>query len=86
MFPCYGWRQVHTGGYVRWYSRKYYHAELAQWAGMWVWIEISDYLAIELNVFVNGQPESSRDEYVVAETRNRCRVCGRDDCPRNHGP
>ncbi len=54
-FPCYGWRQIHRGGYVRWYGGKYYNDELDQWAGMWVYITIADWLAIELEVW-DGVP------------------------------
>lgn len=68
-FACYGWRQVHKGGYVNWYGRKFWHEELAQWAGMWVWIEIADWLAIDLNVFIHGQPTNSHDVSVLAQSK-----------------
>ena len=68
-FACYGWRQVHKGGYVNWYGSKYWHEDLAQWAGMWVYIEISDWLAIELDVFPSGPPKDSHDECLKAQTK-----------------
>lgn len=50
-FACYGWRQIHKGGYVNWYGRRYHHADLKQWIGLFVWIEITDWLALALDVF-----------------------------------
>lgn len=74
-FACYGWRQVHKGGYVNWYGHRYYCDDLAQWAGMWVYIEISDWLASELDVYPNGMPESSRDERVTAKMKDSKKQC-----------
>ena len=27
-FACYGWRQIHKGGYINWYGRRYFHEDL----------------------------------------------------------
>jgi hypothetical protein len=69
-FSCYGWRQIHRGGYVRWYHSKYYADEFKQWEGLWVYIEISDCFAIGLDVFPGGPPQSSQDEKIYAEMKN----------------
>lgn len=53
-FPCYGWRQVHKGGYVSWYGGKYYHAELKSIEGLWVYVTIADWLAIEVEVWTTA--------------------------------
>lgn len=50
-FACYGWRRIARDGYVLWYGRRYYDEELKQWAGLFVWVEISDWLASALDVF-----------------------------------
>jgi len=50
-FACYGWRRVCAGGYVRWYGHRYYSDDLKQYVGLFVWVEISDWLAIELDIF-----------------------------------
>lgn len=55
-FPCYGWRQICKGGYVLWYRRRYYHDDLKQWAGMFVYVRINDWLAgsLEIDEMVSG--------------------------------
>jgi hypothetical protein len=53
-FTCYGWRQVHKGGYVRFARARYYHEDLAQWAGLWVYVTLADYLAIDVDVWPQG--------------------------------
>jgi hypothetical protein len=50
-FACYGWRKICNGGYINWYGRRYSDPDLLPWVGMFVWIEISDWLAIDLDVF-----------------------------------
>lgn len=49
-FACYGWRQIHKGGYVNWYGRRYFHEDLIQWNGMFVYVRIDDWLAIALEI------------------------------------
>src|SRR5882724_8004346 len=53
-FPCYGWRRICKGGYIRWYGHRYYHEDLAQWEDMFVYIQIADWLAVALEVQETG--------------------------------
>lgn len=54
-FACYGWRQVHKGGYVRWYGRRYHHEDLKPLAGLWVYVTIDDWLAIKVEVWITDR-------------------------------
>jgi hypothetical protein len=42
---------VHKGGYVNWYHRRYFHDDLKQLAGLWVYATIDDWLAITLEIY-----------------------------------
>lgn len=46
-----GYRKIFSGGYVRWHGKKMYAPEFKGWAGLWVFMEISDYLAIESHCY-----------------------------------
>lgn len=50
-FACYGWRRVCKAGYVNWYGRRYYHEDLRHWSGLFVYVTISDWLAIEVEIW-----------------------------------
>lgn len=50
-FACYGWRQVHKSGFVRWYGHRYYHDDLKLLEGLWVYVTIGDWLAVELEIY-----------------------------------
>jgi hypothetical protein len=72
-FACYGWRRVTKAGYVIWYGRRYLAPELKQWAGMFMWCEISDWLATGLDVFhAQGDRES-----IPAEMEGDAEYCAR---------
>lgn len=53
-FTCYGWRQVHKGGYVRFAHNKHFHDDLAQWAGMWVYVTLADMWGCDVDVWPDG--------------------------------
>ena len=63
-FACYGWRQIHKGGYINWYGRRYFHEELKQWEGMFVYVRIHDWLAISLEV---DEISSDGHNQIIAE-------------------
>lgn len=62
-YPCYGWRQIHKGGYVRWQRQRYYHDDLKLLAGLWVYVTIADWLAIEVEIWLTAPWEG---ETVIA--------------------
>lgn len=46
-----GWRQIHKGGYVRMHGTRHYHAKFAEWVGLWVFVEIDDGWAVNVNAW-----------------------------------
>jgi len=46
-----GYRKVFKGGYVRWHGGKMYAPEFINWAGLWVFMEISDCFAIDSHCY-----------------------------------
>ena len=50
-FTVNGWRQVHKGGYVRFLGAKHFHNTLADWVGLWVFVELDDGWAVNVNVW-----------------------------------
>lgn len=50
-FTVNGWRKVHKGGYVRIVGGRHYHEKLADWVGLWVFVEIADGFAIDAYVW-----------------------------------
>jgi 23S rRNA A2030 N6-methylase RlmJ len=73
-FACYGWRRISKAGYVLWYGRRYYAEELKQLAGLFVWIEISDWLAIELDIF---SAQGDRQVIAVGTMESDAAYCAR---------
>lgn len=72
-FACYGWRRVTKAGYLIWYGRRYHHEALKQFAGLFMWCEISDWLATGLDVF---RARGDR-EFIPAEMEGDTEYCAR---------
>lgn len=72
-FACYGWRKVCKGGYVLWYGRRYHNPDLKDWAGLFVWVEISDWLASGVDVF---SAQGDRDK-IECEMESDADYCAR---------
>lgn len=50
-FTVNGWRRVTKAGYVRFCHGVHYHEKLAEWAGMWVFVELADCYGINVNIW-----------------------------------
>lgn len=74
-FACYGWRQIHKGGYVNWYGHRYFHEELVQWVGMFVYVRIDDYLAIALEIDEVSMTDPRRK--IIAKMESDVDYCAR---------
>lgn len=76
-FACYGWRQIHKGGYVNWYGRRYFHEDLKQWAGMFVYVRIDDWLAIALEVDEMVSGAMYDHQKIIAQMESDADYCAR---------
>lgn len=52
-FTVGGWRRVSKGGYVRLAKGKHFHETMAGWVGKWVYVEVRDCWAVNVNVWPN---------------------------------
>lgn len=72
-FACYGWRRICKGGYVNWYGRRYFHDDMKQWAGLFVYVRIDDWLAVALEIDETG----SDGQKIVAQMESDADYCAR---------
>lgn len=52
-FVTNGWRKICKGGYVNFQGERRYAEEFEEWAGCFVFMEISDYLAIDAHAWMD---------------------------------
>lgn len=59
-FTVNGWRRIAKGGYVRFLGTRHYHEKFTDWAGLWVFAEVADGWAVNLNVWPDQPWKDSR--------------------------
>ena len=52
-FVTNGWRKICKGGYVNFQRERRYAEEFQEWVGYFVFMEISDYLAIDAHAWMD---------------------------------
>jgi hypothetical protein len=56
-----GWRRVTKGGYITFCNGKHYHDLFKEWAGLWVYAQINDWVGLTVDVWPNGPSANSSD-------------------------
>lgn len=59
-FTVNGWRRICAGGYVRFAKCRYYHEKFKDWVGQWVFVELDDCWAINVNVWPDAPWKDSK--------------------------
>jgi hypothetical protein len=68
-FTVNGWRKVCKGGYVRFSRGRHYHEAFAEWAGLWVFVELSDGWGVNVEVWPY-EPWSDRRQLLCCFNEN----------------